>query len=154
MLLFGLTAEGEDPFDQVRCTSACVEHLIQVAAYRVCLCKRESGYFRVAYYGRQNVVEVMGDPTGQGADGLHLLRLAKVSFKLHLAGDIPVDAYIVDDSPGLVPDGRCRGLRFVQRAVFFYVSETSRPYMAFAERFPDIPVEGPVMFIASKEPQM
>jgi hypothetical protein len=38
---------------------------------------------------RQNVVEVMGDPAGELADGFHLLRLAQLLFQPLLSRDVP-----------------------------------------------------------------
>ena len=46
------------------------------------------GQFAVAENGSQNVVEVVGNATGQRADGLHLMGLPELFLQLFLGSDI------------------------------------------------------------------
>ena len=67
----------------------------------------------------------MSNASGQSANGLHFLSLAKMVFKRYLAGDVPVNAHVVDDLSGLVADRRSGGFGFVEGAVFFPVRDAS-----------------------------
>ena len=49
-------------------------------------------------HDRHDVVEVVGDPAGKGAEGLHLDRLDLLSFEQVLFGHVDVDTDDADRS--------------------------------------------------------
>ena len=58
-----------------------VANLLQIRPERLILAQLAEHRFGVAIDRRQLVVEIMGDPTGEQADGFHLLRLPKLGFQ-------------------------------------------------------------------------
>ena len=53
----------------------------------------EQHQIRVAENRRQDVVEVVGHAAGQGAEGVHLLRLPQLLFELLALGDVDDGAF-------------------------------------------------------------
>ena len=65
----------------------------------------ERGELRVAGNDVQEVVEVVRDAACQGADGLHLLGLAKLGLEALPLGDVAPDGRHADDGAAGVLDG-------------------------------------------------
>jgi len=66
--------------------------------------KEVHGHLSLDKDGGKDVIEVMGDPSGQGADGLHLLGLAKPSFKPPLFSDVFINDKLVSMTHGYRPE--------------------------------------------------
>jgi hypothetical protein len=65
----------------------------------------------------EEVVEIVGDATGQLAQGLHFLRLSQLAFEFEAFGDVAMNADKADQVVLLVDDGRDGGLDPDQAAV-------------------------------------
>ena len=98
----------------------------------------------------EEVVEVVGDPTGEPPDRLHLLGLGELLLKFQLGGDVALDRHVVDDRAILVTDWRDRHLLLVQRAVLAPVGQPPRPDGAVGDRGPHLRVE-PRILLATLE---
>ena len=73
-----LAAEGQNLFHQITGPVPGLEHLCHVVARLRVLRQIVVGYFGVADNRPQDIVEIMGDTTGQRANGLHFLGLEKL----------------------------------------------------------------------------
>ena len=85
--LFGPHASGEDPLE-----------MLAGAASRRHLLQRQ---LAIPQDGRQDIIEIVGDPTGQRADGFHLLRLTQLGFEQVALGDVAGNALHFEWVPGL-----------------------------------------------------
>ena len=81
LLRFCLAAEGQYLFHKIFCPMACLDHLIQVTRYYGARQAVFIGHFRIAEDCPEDIVEVMGNAPGQGADGFHLLGLLEVGLQ-------------------------------------------------------------------------
>jgi len=102
----------------------------------------------VAQNGGHDVVEIMRDPAGELADGLHLLRLPQLFFEVHLSGDVELDAHIVGDSAHRIPHRRDGSILLVKRAVFSFVGQAARPDFSLDQGLPHRPIEIGIVFPA------
>jgi len=59
----------------------------------------------MALDAHEEVVEVVGDPAGESADSLHLLRLEELGLELPGLGDVAGDTADADDLPRVVEHG-------------------------------------------------
>ncbi len=108
-----LTAEGKDLLDQLLSPVSSLHHLSEVGdggrvGIEIVQCE-----LREAEHGRQDVVEVVGDATGESPHGFHLLGLQELFFELRslLGGPSPLrhimgNAFHGDHSSPLVEDRR------------------------------------------------
>ncbi len=99
LFAFRLTAEGEDLFDQILGPMTGFDDLIKILRDRGTGRAVVPGQFRIAEDGPEDVVEIVGDAAGQGADGLHFLGLLQLRleffpfvFSLLALGDVGKDA--------------------------------------------------------------
>ena len=98
LLLLALSAVSEQLFNDLPAPEPCLhnpseEVLLVVPLDRTALCQ-----FGKPYDGRKDVVEVMGDAAGERAEGLHLVRLAKLLLDAPGLRDIEVD---LEDCQGI-----------------------------------------------------
>ena len=77
--VFALSTEGQDLLDQVFGTQAGLEHLLHVVAEVALRRDIFHGHFGKSDHSGKNIVEIVGDASGQGADGFHFLGLAQLS---------------------------------------------------------------------------
>ena len=96
-----LAGEREQLAGQVRRALAGPADLRDVLADRVVRRELGEGHVAVAEDRRQQVVEVVGDASGELADALHLLGLAELLFELPALGDVH-DGALDDDLAGLL----------------------------------------------------
>ena len=79
-MFFLLATENQDLGDQGFGPLTGVDHLFQaIAHFRPGLCSIAT-QLRIAEHGRQDIIEIMGDSPGKGAEGFHLLRLSQAVF--------------------------------------------------------------------------
>ncbi len=92
ILLFPLAAEGQDLLDEVSGPMGGVENLFQTAPKRMGLTDVCQPHLAIAENDSKNVVEIMGNPAGQRADGFHLLGLPQLGLDAQpfLLGDLTV----------------------------------------------------------------
>ena len=64
------------------------------------------GELRIAQDGRENIVKVVRNTTGQGANGFHLLRLTQLHFEPFALGDVPPGAERPLGDMGHIGQGR------------------------------------------------
>ena len=95
VLMLVTPAEGQDLLDQVLGPVAGFLDLLEELGIGCAIIHAVEHDFGVAQDGRQDVVEVVRDAPGQGAEGLHLLGLLKLAFTalqglfgLHARGDV------------------------------------------------------------------
>ena len=67
---------------------ACLDDLIDIISEHRSGRAVFLGHFRIAEDGPEDIVEIMGDAAGQGADGLHLLGLLKLGLHFFQIGNI------------------------------------------------------------------
>jgi hypothetical protein len=65
-----------------------LDHSLQVAAHRAILGDHTSPHLCIPYDSRQDVVEIMSDPSGKGAYGFHLLGAVELLLQVHSVRDI------------------------------------------------------------------
>jgi hypothetical protein len=80
----GLAAEGQDLFDQVLGPVAGLEDLIQIPGHHTSFGNTVPGHVRIADDRPEDVVEVMSDAAGQGADGLQFLGLKELGLEVFI----------------------------------------------------------------------
>ena len=80
--MLAAAAEGEDLIDQRLPALTCGHHLLHIApGLAAGRRQRRQGHFAIANDRTQDVVEVMGNAAGQGADRLHALRLPQLGLE-------------------------------------------------------------------------
>ncbi len=89
-LPFPVMAEGDDLLDQLLAPLGRLEDERQGFPGRAAFLGVEEGQLGVDRDGGQDVVEIVGDASGQGPQGLHLLGLAHLFLKGDLLGDVPL----------------------------------------------------------------
>ena len=72
-------------WDQLLGALGCLKDLVELALGLGIVLEIHAREFHVAEDGGQDIVEIVGDAAGQGADGLHLLGLDQLLFQLGLA---------------------------------------------------------------------
>jgi hypothetical protein len=99
-------AEGVDLLDELAGAARGGEGLEEVGARggRGGGGQVEQGELGEAHDGREEVVEIVGDAAGEGADGLHLLRLAEARLELALRREVADGG--VDERAAAHRDGR------------------------------------------------
>src|SRR3990172_5004486 len=90
------------------------------------------GNMPVADNGGQDVIEVMGDAAGKGADGFHLLHLEHLFFKFSMLRDVITHPEKALDVSPLVPDCRHKELNSNVRTVLADTGVFLRPASALA----------------------
>lgn len=111
---FAAATEGEDLLDQITRPLGPVHHPPQAGTQPAVFLNMGQAQFGVTHDGHQNIVEIMGDPPGQRADGFHLLGLAQGPFDLVLFPFQILDARDIGGHPQarrapvhmIVKDGR------------------------------------------------
>ncbi len=95
-LLIGVTAERQDLPDQILGAQSCLVHLLEVGLDIGQLFRLQHRHLGKPDHDGQDVVEIVGNPPGQGAHGFHPLQLAKAPLALPKGlfgplalGDIP-----------------------------------------------------------------
>ena len=106
-------AEGKDLSDEILCSLARLEDLLQIAVDRAFFRYLIEGQFGVTDYGGQNVVKVVGYAPGKRAYRLHLVSLAELFFENRLSGYVPAADDVVGHDTQLVAHGRDVDLEFV-----------------------------------------
>ena len=90
---FLLAAEAEDLPHQIPGAIAGREDLVQVGVdFRIGVF--EAGQLGITHHRPEDVVEIVGDAAGQGADGLHLLGLAELGFHPNRLRDVPSQDHV------------------------------------------------------------
>jgi len=79
-ILFGPSCECQNLFDEISGSHAGPMDFHQVFFDLRSGCRRIQRQFRIPDHCRQNVVEVVSDAAGQGADGFHFLGLLELGF--------------------------------------------------------------------------
>src|SRR5437660_1833166 len=79
--LLRVTTKPEDMLDQIPASVPRSEHFLQIVPDVTLHRSIEEAEFRIPQDSPQNVVEIMRNPAGQRANGLHLLRLAQARFE-------------------------------------------------------------------------
>ena len=77
-LVLGLPTEGEDLLDQFSGPHGRLQYILKVLLHMGPVFYILNGHFRKTQYRCKNVVEVVGDASGQGSYGLHFLRVAEL----------------------------------------------------------------------------
>ena len=103
-----LAAEGQELARQAGRALGRPPDLLHVVGQRVALLQHAPDQVAVAHDDGQEVVEVVGDPAGQAADGLHLLRLPQLGLEALPLGDVLQDRQRPDRRAGGVPEERER----------------------------------------------
>ena len=80
-LLLPLAAEDQNLVDQILRPLAGLHHLLQVTALDIRSVLIQHGQFGIADHGGENIIEIMGNAAGQGADGLHFLGLPELRLQ-------------------------------------------------------------------------
>src|SRR5689334_22295670 len=96
-----MPSEGEDLLNQRLGPPGGQLDLVQAGGGWMVGAQVEPGQVHVPEDGAEDVVEVMGDPAGQGSKRLHSLRLAELDFELALAGNVAGDGGV---AKGLVAE--------------------------------------------------
>ncbi len=97
--------EGQKLAAEVRSSEDCVLDLQHIVDGGVIGVEARPHQSRVAHDRREGVVEVMGEPSGQTANSLHLLCTLHLPLQLQLARDIADHGKDVDDFSETVPYG-------------------------------------------------
>ena len=87
----------------------------------------------------QDVIEIVGDSAGQGADGLHLLRVQESGFGLLLLGDVQLDAHI-EIFPVASPHLGDDGLLPNDPPILAAIAKLAPPFPSRSDRRPQIVV--------------
>src|SRR5450759_2898843 len=93
----GAAAEGQQSFRERSRLTGGGFNSVQVLQQRVRCWQVAPDDGDVAQDAGQQVVEIMGDATCQLADGLHLLRLSELSFRLLALGDVGEGPHTTND---------------------------------------------------------
>ena len=83
-----LTAEGEDLLDQVTGAFPGGEHFFEMALRPTTVQDIIQGQFSITQNCGQNIIKVMGNPPGEGADCLHFLDLAELGLQARTLRDV------------------------------------------------------------------
>ncbi len=94
--LLALAAEGENLLHQVFGPAPRDADLLQVIPYWGGRRNTTQRQLCIAEDGAQDIVEVMGNPPGEGTDGLQLLDLSQLRFQVQALGEVTCH----DDIPG------------------------------------------------------
>ena len=86
-------AEGQELAGEVAGALGRAADLLEILAVGTVGREVEQHQIRVAENRRQDVVEVVGHAAGQGAEGVHLLRLPQLLFELLALGDVDDGAF-------------------------------------------------------------
>ena len=79
--MLGAAAEGKDPIDDVPRTLARLSHLLHMLPFPAVPTQLAQCHLGVAENGREDIVEVMGDAAGQGAERLHAPGMPQPQFE-------------------------------------------------------------------------
>ena len=90
----GLPAKGENLFHEVLGPIAGVEDRIEVLQRLPLDAAIEQGQLGIPHDHTEDIIEIMGDPPRQRADGLQFLGLHQLIFHGHLLGDVPHDRHV------------------------------------------------------------
>ena len=149
-----LTAEGQDLGHEVFGPLRGLQHRVQVLALVFGL-RLIEGHLGVAEDGPQDIVEVMGDASGKGSDGLHFLALAKLVFQVLAFRDIAGND--LDRFPALVDEGDGEDLhmegRTVQAKVLLFDDGNGVPLFETGKPLPDHGMVVGMMEIPHGQPQ-
>ena len=101
----------------------------------------------------QQIVEVVGDATGEHADGLHLLDLPQLVFESSFACDVPLDGHMVTDVARVILDRRHRRIHEQGRAIAPAYVHPTRPHFACIDPVCDVLIGlGALLFMAQQAP--
>jgi len=78
------------------------QNLLDMSPLRIITPHLHAHYLAIADDRRQNIVEIVGHATGQGADGFHLLRMQILQFHFAIFSDIPLLHDDLRDHPTLI----------------------------------------------------
>ena len=102
----GLAAERQDLPDQFLGPLRAGQDAFQIIGCSAMGGHFDHAHFGVSDHGGQDVVEVVGDASGEGAQGFQFLCMPEVLFDFHLPGDVPQDEDEVGDLTGFGGHGR------------------------------------------------
>ena len=79
-ILPGLTTEGENLLDQVSGALPSPEHFLQIVIKQALAFNTIKGKFRITHDTGKDIIEIVGDTPGKGADRSHFSCLQKLCF--------------------------------------------------------------------------
>jgi hypothetical protein len=139
----GLRAKGGGALRQI-------DDVLQELAQGRLHARLAQGQGGVAVDPGQDVVELVSDAAGQGADRLHLLRLQQLPLQLLVFGDVALDADEVRQPP-LGIDGRDAHRHLSQRPVLAAIGQLALPAVVLEDGLPHAGVELRRMHAALEE---
>ena len=86
-------AEGEELLRQSRGLDAGPVYIMNGSICRVVLADHAQDKIGASYYRGEDIIEIVGDPSGKGTDRLHLLSLLQLLLQPSGLGDIPHRAH-------------------------------------------------------------
>ncbi len=108
----------------------------------------------MAHNGKQDIVEIMGNPSGQGADGFHFLGLPQLFFHPDLLGNIPFHCHKIDDFAGRIKNrGNC-GIFRIKRAILFFIGHSAVPGGSGSDGLPHPGIKGVLLVPAFQNPRI
>src|SRR6185369_245382 len=121
------------------------EHALDIVPQRIVCRHFQQGKLSVTDDGRKDVVEIMSNPAGQGADGLHPLSMMKLLLQLSMFSEITLDGNKVRNlAIGFL--NRRDGLSlWIQSAVFMPIHYLPAPDFTFENGIPQLFEERLVM---------
>jgi len=109
--------------EEIRSVSPGVLNDFQFLSGRVVRLLFHEENFGVTQNGLKQVVEVVGDASRKGADGLHFLSLEELPLKLLLFGNVPDDTLVAKYCAIFIQSHRCSEQALDCRTVFFSKAE-------------------------------
>jgi len=110
-------AEQEEILGEACGPVGAFQHVFDVQALGIIRGHAHEGQLAVTDDGHEDVVEVVGHPPGQGADGFHLHRMAHLFFQAAVFGEVQAGA----DESGEGAGGVIAGMALVEKPAVFAV---------------------------------
>ena len=81
-LIIGLPAEGKDLFDEVSCPHCRLKDIVEISLLPPTVRNIINDHLGKTKDGCKDIVEIMGNTSGKGADGFHLLDSEQMFLRL------------------------------------------------------------------------
>src|ERR1700756_845201 len=129
-------AKGEQLTGQFSGAPCRLQDLLNLAFQWTIMRNRIESEFRVARDNGQQIVEVVSNPAGQAADGVHFLRLQQLRFEPESLRQIAAVRYEVRDLPVHVPYRTDALLNVVQLTVLLAIHQDPTKHTPAENRLP------------------
>jgi len=101
----GGPGKGQDLLDQPAAALPGPQHALEIRLHGIVRGKPQHGQFGGVDDRGENIVEIVGDAAGQGADSFHLLGLEELAFQAYLLGHVLGRGEHADHETALVVQG-------------------------------------------------